>query len=169
MTIKTNSAELRRTIRRFKADFKKASPHLINRITEVVKSEINSGILERKLITGGSRSQRLDPATIKAKRKRRIRNGKTIDPSSTPTIPLADTGTMKNVVIVRKATASKPTSIINAPKSRTRLPGTGFNLARHHNEARFGPWFGISPNSRKRAGVLLKEAFRPIFQRFNRG
>ncbi len=151
MAIKTNALQVRRTILQVKTRYVRAKPVLANRSAEVVKQEIGAH-LDRKQSIKGGRLEPLEGATVRAKRRKG---------SATARHPLIDTGTMRNVVITKQATASSPIAIIEPPKSRAEIAvfhqdGLGDNPERE--------WFGVSRNADRRAGVLAQQIIEPIFR-----
>lgn len=151
MAIKTNARQVRRTILNVKAKYIRAKPVLANRSAEVVKQEIGAHLDRKQSITGG-RLEPLEGSTVRAKRRKG---------STTARFPLIDTGTMRNVVITKQATASDPTARIEPPKSRAKIAvfhqdGLGENPERE--------WFGVSKNADRRAAVLARQIIEPIFR-----
>lgn len=166
MTIKHNAPQVVRQIDAIKAQMKRESPILVNRTAESVKADISNKIISGTKIDGGRRS-RLRLSTVKAKQRRRTRGGKALPASKSPSTPLLDTGTMKNVLITKTATASDPTAIIRPPASREDVKG--FDVAAHHQEDKYGKWFGVARDQAKKMERLGNEMLKRIAAGFNRG
>ena len=166
MAVKHNAPQVVKQINAIKVRMRRESPVLVNRTAESVKADIATKIESGTKIDGGRRS-RLRLSTVKAKQRRRTRDGKALPASKSPSTPLLDTGAMKNVLITKTATRSKPTAIIRPAASREDVKG--FDVAAHHQDDKYGKWFGIARDQAKKMERLGVEMLKRITVEFNRG
>jgi hypothetical protein len=136
---------------------------MVNRVADIITKDIKDGVVKGEDLEG-KQFKKLDPATIRSKRRKRKNKPR----SATPTKPLMDThkmvgkgGATGGVYVKARASKTTPRAEIGLSKDRQ-------EVAIYHNEGKGNlpvrMWWGISDRVEKKLQTAINEWFRLLYK-----